>query len=88
MSAALSVVVGGGVAPTPTVAEDVCQLAARRLRESSYHVLRSLSCEFRDGVLILRGSVDSYYLKQVAQTAVFGIPFVDEVDNRVEVESR
>lgn len=87
MSATLSVVLGGSVVPLPTLADEVCRSAARRLRESPYHVLRRLSCEFRDGVLILRGSVDSFYLKQVAQTAVFGIPFVDAVDNRVEVEN-
>jgi hypothetical protein len=88
MSTALSVVLGGDFVPLPTLANDVCRSAARRLHESPYHVLRSLSCEFRDGVLILRGSVDSFYLKQVAQTAVLGIPCVDSVDNRVEVESQ
>ena len=87
MSAALSVVLGGGITPPPSLADDVCRMATRRLRESPYQVLRRLSCEFRDGVLILHGCVDSYYLKQIAQTAVLGIKFVDEVDNRVEVKS-
>ena len=88
MSAALSVVLGGDVVPLPSLADDVCRLATRRLHESPYHVLRSLSCEFRDGVLILRGAVDSFYLKQVAQSAVSNIPSVEMVDNRVEVDSR
>lgn len=54
-------------------------------RASPYHQLRRLRCEFRDGVLVLRGSVPSYHLKQLAQTIVQGLESVAKVDNQVEV---
>jgi hypothetical protein len=38
--------------------------------ESSYHAVRRVSCEVRDCVLILRGRVPSFYMKQIAQTVV------------------
>ena len=87
MPAALSVVLREDDLPLPSLADDVCLLAIRRLHASPYHVLRRLSCEYRDGVLILRGAVGSFYLKQVAQVAVSQIPLVEIVDNRVEVET-
>lgn len=59
--------------------------AERLFRESPYHPLRQLHCRFCDGVLIIAGSVPSYYLKQLAQTAVQHIQGVERVENRVEV---
>src|SRR5947209_19012856 len=41
-----------------------------RLRDNGYLVLKKVSCEYREGVLTLRGRLPSYYLKQVAQEAV------------------
>lgn len=37
------------------------------LRESSYHAIRTVTCQFDRGVLTLRGQVSSYYHKQLAQ---------------------
>ena len=59
--------------------------AERLFRESPYHPLRELHCRFSDGVLIIAGNVPSYYLKQLAQTAVQNIQGVDRVENLVEV---
>jgi hypothetical protein len=60
--------------------------AARvRLRQSCYHTVRSVSCRFHEGVLILDGRVPSYYLKQIAQTLVHRVPGVEELDNRLQV---
>ena len=36
-------------------------------RSSPFPGLRKLTCEYCDGVLIIRGQVTSYYLKQMAQ---------------------
>jgi hypothetical protein len=55
------------------------------LRESGYRQLRAVSCEFHEGVLTLRGSVSSFYLKQVAQTLLRGLRSIAEVNNRLEV---
>lgn len=59
--------------------------AGTRLRRSGYHTVRSVSCRFRHGVLILEGRVPSYYLKQIAQTRVGGLAGVEKLDNRVQV---
>lgn len=47
--------------------------ALARLRRSGYSAVRELACEARDGWLVLRGTLPSHYLKQVALAAVVGI---------------
>lgn len=37
------------------------------LRHTPYQSLAKIGCRFGDGVLTLRGRVESYFLKQVAQ---------------------
>jgi CheY-like chemotaxis protein len=59
--------------------------AEARLRSNPYLALKNVSCEGRDGVLTLRGCLPSYYLKQVAQSAVAGLDGVTRIDNRIEV---
>ncbi len=61
------------------------ELAESSLRRSAYLALRQLSCEFRAGVLTLRGRLPSYYLKQMAQAAVAAVEGVERVDNQIEV---
>ena len=56
-----------------------------RFQHSGYIELRDLSCHFHEGVLTLRGRVSSYYMKQLAQTFVFHLEGVQELNNRVEV---
>jgi len=63
----------------------VDEAAEARLHRSKYIELRAISCEFDEGVLTLRGRVPSYYLKQMAQSLVDGIPGVAELDNQLEV---
>ena len=56
--------------PQPAPAD----LAEQRLRSNPYLALKSLSCDCQDGVLVLRGCLPSYYLKQVAQEVVASEP--------------
>ncbi len=63
----------------------VSQWAARQLRETGYPALTTVSCHYHEGVLILRGCVPSYHLKQVAQTVVAQLPEVQQVVNRLTV---
>ncbi|MGO8750723.1 MAG: BON domain-containing protein [Thermoguttaceae bacterium] len=67
---------------------DVTERAQERLRLSPYVPVRSLCCEFDRGVLRLRGSLSSFYHKQLAQEAVAGLRGVDEVVNDVAVVSQ
>lgn len=50
-------------------------------------VVRAVSCDYDQGVLVLRGRVPSYYCKQLAQETVAHVPGVTEVANAIEVES-
>ena len=78
-------------APVPAIssvtdtARRVVENAQRTLRDSQYQVLAQVSCEFREGILILRGRVPSFYMKQIAQTVIRDLDDVVRVDNRLEV---
>lgn len=63
------------------------QAARKKLAASGYGPLKSVLCEFdfQTGVLTLRGSVATYYLKQLAQTHVAGMKDVKEINNLIEV---
>jgi osmotically-inducible protein OsmY len=63
------------------------ELAERRLRGNPYLALKNVSCDSLDGMLILRGCVPSYYLKQIAQQAVASLEGVERIDNQIEVIS-
>ncbi len=66
----------------PTVAAAVRD----RFRRSPYLPLREITCHLRDGVLLLRGRVPTYYLKQLAQTIGASIETVREVVNELQVD--
>jgi hypothetical protein len=66
---------------------DVGRLAESRLRCSAYLPVRRLSCEFRAGVLTVRGRLPSYYLKQVALAEVAAVEGVRRIDDQVQVAS-
>ncbi len=65
----------------PMVAEAVI----RALRQD--HILRchNISCQSYEGILILRGCVATYYMKQLIQTLAAQVEGVQQIDNRVEV---
>jgi len=70
---------------SPTRRVDPADLAERALRNSPYLSLRNIVCEYRDGVLTLRGCLPSYYLKQVAQAVACSTEGVQRVINEIEV---
>ena len=74
-------------APRPALpaAPGPAEFAERRLRGNAYLALKNVSCECRDGVLVLRGCLPSYYLKQIAQEAVAQVAGVRGVRNEIEV---
>jgi len=43
----------------------VTEIVEKRLQESMYVALRTVSCHFKDGLLTLRGIVPTFYVKQV-----------------------
>ena len=50
--------------------QSVERAAQLRLAKTGYQTLRSVECSFRDGRIVLRGEVPSYYHKQLAQEVV------------------
>jgi len=67
--------------------EAVLENVEDRLRRSSYLELRRIECSFRNGVLTLMGHVSSYYLRQMAQVTLQGMPDVYSIENQLEVLS-
>ena len=64
---------------------DLAELARSCLQANPYADIKSLECECREGVLMLRGQVSTYYHKQLAQEAVRDIPGIASVMNGVKV---
>ena len=61
-------------------------VAERCLRGHPYLALKNVSCDWLDGVLVLRGCLPSYYLKQVAQEVVaHQVQGVGRLDNQIQV---
>jgi TPR repeat protein len=62
--------------------------AKERLHLAPYMSVRDVSCEYDDGVLILRGQVSTFFEKQLAQEAVAKLDGVQQVASQVEVVER
>jgi len=70
--------------PSPTDRR-LCEQILQVLRATGYFKLRDLSVIAIEGCVILRGHVPSYYLKQVAQSAVRELSGAIEVRNELVV---
>ncbi|QEG43846.1 BON domain-containing protein [Roseimaritima ulvae] len=68
--------------------EPVLIRAQQALAASEYAELRQLDCEFFAGVLTLRGTVSSFYMKQLAQESLRGLDDVHCIANQVRVADR
>jgi len=71
--------------PSSSQPRDIAQQAEERLRGNSYLALRNISCEYREGVLTLRGRLPSYYLKQIAQNLVAELDSVHTLVNAIDI---
>ena len=63
----------------------VMETARNRLRTSPYLPLAKVTCDYEDGILLLKGRLPDFYHKQLAQHAVAEIPGVTQVVNDTEV---
>lgn len=59
--------------------------ARQRLHARGYEELRSITCEYHEGMIILRGRLSSFYLKQLAQEAIRTQPGVTIIVNTTDV---
>ncbi|MFG0253879.1 MAG: BON domain-containing protein [Rhodopirellula sp. JB053] len=69
--------------PRPTDA--VVEQLHRALAESKRCGLRGARCRFEAGVATLHGTVDSFYLKQLAQEIIRRVPAVKAIRNHLRV---
>lgn len=69
----------------PAPRRDIAAEVGSRLAESPYFRLRTVWCDYHEGVLCLRGRVPSFFLKQMAQTIACQVEGVEECMNRIEV---
>ena len=61
-------------------------VAERGLHSSPYPALKTVSCDYQGGVLILRGCLPTYYLKQMAQEVVaHQFDKAERLENRIQV---
>ncbi len=67
---------------------DVLADAARvELSKSSHRELRNIRCEAIDDLLVMRGTVGTFYMKQLAQETVRRIDGVQQIVNLLRVNS-
>jgi hypothetical protein len=72
--------------PRPYPQAGLQALAERALRSGPYRALQTLSCDCQGGVLVLRGCLPTYYLKQVAQEVVaHQVQGLARLDNQIQV---
>jgi hypothetical protein len=56
------------------------------LESSNYVSIRKLDCQLEDDLLVIRGTVPSYYLKQLAQELVRRLGLPQRIVNLARVE--
>jgi hypothetical protein len=67
--------------------DDVAEVARGRLCNSPYPAIRTVSCDFENGILLLRGRLTSFHHKQLAQETV-RLAGVGQIVNAIEVIDR
>jgi len=67
--------------------EDLAQRLRYALTSSSYPAVRQVSCDWEHDVLILRGQVPTFYLKQVVQSLTQATVGCRPIADQIEVRS-
>jgi len=67
------------------VVDAVAALCQQKLNASHYADLRQVVCHFHEGMLTMRGTVSTYYMKQLAYAAVRDVPGAESIVDRIEV---
>jgi hypothetical protein len=63
-------------------------IVEQRVRQRVWGQISDLTVQVLDGGVLLRGRAPTYYLKQLAQEAVFGAGGFSLVANKIEVAGR
>ena len=68
--------------------EGVLAAAQRLLHATGHQALRAIVCEMEGDTLIMIGTVQTFYQKQLAQVALLNRPEIPKISNRIHVEIR
>ena len=63
----------------------LAKLVREAFRQNSYRQLRQVDCRSSGGTIVLQGTTESFYIKQIAQTAAAKVVGVERVVNEIEV---
>lgn len=63
----------------------LAEAVRKALAQTRHGGLLRVAVAVEGGVVVLRGCVTNYYLKQMAQTAVMAVPGVEELRNQLQV---
>lgn len=55
------------------------------LKRAGYCGLHELDVHAHEGMVLLKGQINTYYMKQLAQTIAMKVPGVEILENRIEV---
>ncbi len=75
------------VLDSQTRSDDVQARAQASLRACPYREVRKTTCLLHKGVLLLRGDVSSFYMKQIAQTVLMNVEGVKHIVNSIHVHN-
>jgi osmotically-inducible protein OsmY len=64
---------------------EIAAIAEACLSASSHPALRKVFCKYDDGVLVLRGRLNSFFHTQLAQETVRKVAGVERVVNQIEI---
>jgi osmotically-inducible protein OsmY len=67
---------------------EIATIAEARLGASSHPALRKVLCKCDNGVLVLRGRLNSFFHTQLAQETVRKVHGVERIVNQIEVVNR
>ena len=71
-----------------SIGDEIQECMERFLKSRLLTGSRVVQCDFKEGMLLIRGQVGSYYAKQLAQEYARQIPGVEQVANRLTVEKQ
>jgi len=66
---------------------DLSDLLSNALARNPYFANRNVRIEMQEDEIVLKGSVNSYYLKQLAQESVRTLKSAERIRNEIEVIS-
>ena len=65
--------------------EAILAVAYSLLHATGHHALRAIMCEMEGDTLIMVGTVQTFYQKQLAQAALLSQPEIPAISNRIHV---